>query len=121
MKKDLKDILSNLPAGVDEETMLRYLQGNLSADQQHEIEKKILSDDFDAEALEGLEQVKDQQGVAATVAQLNSELRSKTKKKLGKRKNADFSEDRWLWIAIFIILLLIVISYIIIHKQLQEG
>ena len=121
MKKDLKDILSNLPAGVDEATMLRYLQGALPPDQQHEIERKILSDDFESEALEGLEEMKNREGIADTVAQLNSELRIKTRTKKSKRKPTDFSEDRWLWIAIFIILFLIALSYMIIHKQLQEG
>ncbi len=42
MQENLKDILSNLSTEVDQETLLLYLQGKLSAEQQHEVEKKML-------------------------------------------------------------------------------
>jgi hypothetical protein len=41
MQENLKDILTNLSTEVDQETLLLYLQGKLSAEQQHEVEKKM--------------------------------------------------------------------------------
>lgn len=58
MNKDLKDILSNLNPDVDQETLLRYLQGKLSEQEQHEIEKQMMGSDFEADALEGLQEFK---------------------------------------------------------------
>lgn len=120
MKKDLNHILSNSDNKVAPETLLLYLQGKLSPEQQHEVEKQLLNDDFETDALEGLKQIKDGAQVTHVIEQLNHDLRKKTGPKKRKRKS-EFKEDPWLWISLFIILLLVVISYIIIHKQLQGG
>ncbi len=120
MKENLKDILSHLNPGVSPETLLLYLQGKLTPQQQHELEKSMLQDDFDTEAFEGLTQVENKQKVTEVVDQLNTELRRKTVSKKRKKRN-EFKEDPWLWIALLIILFLVVISYIIIHKQLTES
>ena len=120
MKENLKDILSNLNPGVSQEALLLYLQGKLTPAEQHELEKSMMEDDFETEALEGLAQVENKQKVTEAVEQLNKELRRKTVIKKGKKRN-ELKEDPWLWIALLIILFLIVISYIIIHKQLTEG
>ena len=81
MSDNLKDILSNLNPEVDQETLLNYLQGKLSAEQQHEVEKKTMGDDFESDALEGLENVKDKRNLAALVEQMNRDLKKKTEKK----------------------------------------
>ncbi len=120
MKENFKDILSHLNTEIDQETLLLYLQGKLSPEQQHEVEKKMLDDDFDKDAFEGLQGVNDQRKLSLMVEQLNSDLKNKTIKKKIRKKNADIKDDPWLWIALLIILLLIVISYIVIYKHLQE-
>ena len=51
MQENLKDILSHLSTEVDQETLLLYLQGKLSAEQQHEVEKKIMENEFASDAL----------------------------------------------------------------------
>ena len=43
MSDKLKDILSHLSTEVDQETLLKYLEGKLSDEQKHEIEKKMLA------------------------------------------------------------------------------
>ena len=42
MSDKLKDILSHLSTEVDQETLLKYLEGRLSEEQKHELEKKML-------------------------------------------------------------------------------
>ena len=86
MKENLKDILSGLNNDVDQSTLLLYLQGKLNAEQQHELEKQILSDDFNSEALEGLENFGDKRKITAVVEQLNRDLQKKTNLKKAKRK-----------------------------------
>ena len=78
MSKDLKDILSNLNPEIDQETLLLYLQGKLSVEKQHEMEKQVMQDDFYAEAMEGLQEIRDKKNISVLVEQLNKELKKKT-------------------------------------------
>ena len=120
MSENLKDILSNLNPGLDQETLLLYLQGKLSAEQQHEVEKQMLNDDFDTDALEGLETFKDKKNISSLVEQLNKELKKKTEKKKKLKDKLQIKLQPWLIITVILILLLVVISYIIIHRQLTQ-
>jgi hypothetical protein len=120
MKENLKDILSNINPDIDQETLLRYLQGKLSSQEQHEIEKKLLDTDFDAEAFEGLQQVRDKQQLTDLVESLNKELRRKTARRKQRREKLKIKTDPSLWIAIAIILVLIIISYLVIHFMMRN-
>jgi hypothetical protein len=120
MSESLKDILSNLNPEVDQETLLLYLQGKLTAEQQHEVEKGMMKDHFEADALEGLQSLKSRKDLSLLVDQLNRDLRKRTDKKKKFREKLKIKEQPWLWMAAIIILMLIVISYIIIHKLLQQ-
>jgi hypothetical protein len=86
MKDDLKDILSNLNPEVDQETLLRYLQGKLSEQEQHEVEKQMMGDDFEADALEGLQEFKNKKNLSLLVDQLNADLKRRTEKKKDSKK-----------------------------------
>ena len=81
MDENLKDILSNLNPDIDQETLLLYLQGKLSADEQHKLEKQMMNSDFDSDALEGLQDLKNKTNIASLVHQLNSDLKKRTQKK----------------------------------------
>ncbi len=116
MSKDLKDILSNLNPEVDQETLLQYLQGKLSAEQQHEVEKQLMDSDFEADALEGLQDFKDKKNISLLVDQLHADLKKRTEKKKRFKQKLKLELDSSLILAIIIILLLIVVSYMIIHK-----
>ena len=120
MNDDLKDILSNLNSEVDQETLLRYLQGKLSEQKQHEVEKQMMGGDFEADALEGLQEFKNKKDISSLVNQLNADLKKRTEKKKRIKEKMKLTLDSNLIIAIVIILLLIVLSYFIIHKQLSH-
>jgi type IV secretory pathway component VirB8 len=121
MDQNLKDILSHLNPDIDQETLLLYLQGKLTAEKQHELEMKIIENDFEGDAMEGLYQLKDKQKIALIIEQLNSELQKKTTIKKKRRNKLRLKEEPWLWLTIIIILLLIVISYLIIHFSLKQS
>lgn len=115
MNENLKDILSNLNADVDQETLLKYLQGKLSAAEQHEVEKNLLDDDFEADALEGLQQVQNTQEIPVLVEQLNLDLKKRTTKKKKGFLKQEPKVESWLLLAIVIILLLVIISFLVIY------
>lgn len=120
MNENLKDILSGLNPDIDQETLLLYLQGKLSAQEQHEVEKKILDNEFAADALEGLQDFKDKKNITALVDQLNTDLKKRTAKKKKSREKRKLNLDSNLVITVVIILLLILISYLIIRKQMSQ-
>ncbi len=120
MSDNLKDILSHLSTEVDQETLLKYLEGRLSDEQRHEIEKKMLGSEFNDDAMEGLQQIRDKKDISLLVEQLNRDLHKKLDKKKKRREKLRFKDQPWLYIAIVIILLLIVLSYVVIQKMLQS-
>ncbi len=120
MSENFKDILSNLSTDVDQETLLLYLQGKLSEEKKHEVEKKLIQNEFDDDAVEGLQEIKDKQQIQYMVEMLNRDLKKKTAKKKKMREKMNIKYQPWLYISILILILLIVISYIVIHKYLQS-
>lgn len=120
MKDNLKDILSGLSKDVDQQKLLEYLQGHLTPGQQHELEDQLLQDDFAADAMDGLNEIRDKQKIQQLVDQLNKDLEKKTQKKQAFKKKMELKLDDSMIIAIVIILVLIVISYFILHKMMSK-
>lgn len=116
MQENLKDILSSLSTEVDQETLLLYLQGKLTAEQQHEVEKKMMDNEFAADAIEGLQNFKDPQHLESLVNQLKKDLQAKTNKKKAAFEKRKIKLDPWVIITILLILVLVVIGYFIITK-----
>ena len=121
MSDKLKDILSHLSTEVDQETLLKYLEGRLSDEQKHEIERKMLGSEFTDDAMEGLQEIKNKQRISSLVDQLNRDLHKKLEKKKQRREKFRLKDQPWLYIAIVIFLLLIVLSYIVIQRMLQNS
>jgi predicted secreted protein len=120
MPGNLKDILSHLSADIDQETLLLYLQDKLSEEKKHEVEKKLLDNEFASDAMEGLQEFKDKQQIAYMVEMLNRDLKKKTEKKKQRREKMRLKDQSWLYISLIIIIILIIISYIVIHKAVQK-
>jgi hypothetical protein len=121
MADNLKDILSHLSTDIDQETLLLYLQDKLSEEKKHEVEKKLLENEFASDALEGLREFRDKQRVAYLVDALNRDLKKKTEKKKLRRQKMQLKDQSWLYISIAIIIILIIISYILVHKSMQNN
>ena len=120
MPENYKDILSNLSTEVDQETLLLYLQGKLSGEKKHEVEKTLVENDFANDALEGLQQIRDKQRIAYTVDMLNRELKKKTERKKQRRLKLQLKDQSWLYVVIFIFIILIILSYMIIQRMMQQ-
>lgn len=121
MSENLKDILSNLNPDVDQEKLLQYLQGKLSAQEQHELEKQMMGDDFDSDALDGLQEFQNKKNLATLVNQLNTDLKNRTEKKKRFKEKLKLKLDSNLLVPLVIILLLIILSYLILHKKMTQG
>ena len=121
MDEKFKDILSGFSSEIDQEILLKYLQGQLSEEQKHEVEKKMLANEFDNDAMEGLAEIKNKEQLPFLVENLNQQLKRKLKLKKQRREKLRFKDQPWLYAAIVIILLLVVLSYFIIHRMMQQS
>ena len=120
MADNLKDILSHLSGEVDQETLLLYLQGKLSETQKHEVEKKLMQDEFNEDALEGLQAFKDKEQLQYMVEMLNRDLKKKTARKKKRREKMRYKDQPWLYISLLILILLIVLCYIVVTRLLKD-
>jgi hypothetical protein len=118
MPSNYKDIFSHLSTEVDHESLLLYLQDKLSAEMKHEVEKKLLENEFNDEAVEGLKEIKDKKQIAHMIEMLNRDLKKKLEKKKQRREKLRIKDQPWLYITLLILILLIVISYIVIRRYL---
>ena len=119
MPNDLKDILAQMSPDIDQETLMLYLQGKLSPEKQHELEKQILDNEFATDAIDGLQDFGDKKKLAIVVEQLNADLKKKTTRKKARRLKTLQSEP-WLMIALAIILVLVVLCYFILYRHMQQ-
>lgn len=115
MSNDLKNILSNLNNDIEQEKLLEYLNRNLSAEEQHELESHLNDDPFMSDAMDGLSQMQSPDKVSLMVYQLNKDLKLQLEKKK-KRKKRAITETPWLYYTIILLLLLAVIGYLVIKK-----
>ena len=120
MSANYKDILSNLSTDVDQETLLLYLQGKLSEDKKHEVEKQLLQNEFNEDAADGLQEFKDKEQLQYMVEMLNRDLKKKTKKKKQQKEKMKIKDQPWLYISLIILILLIVLTYIVIHRFINS-
>lgn len=115
--EDLANILKNEDDELNEAKLKKYLSGDISDEERHEIEKQMADSDFANDAVEGLQNVPDKQKLDEYVDHLNKDLHQYIagKKKIKqKRKIKDLS---WIIVAVIVILLLCVLAYIIIRMQ----
>ena len=119
MSRNLKDILSHFSSEIDQDTLLRYLNGLMTEEEKHEVEKKMMESEFHDDAMEGLQQIRDKANITLYLEQLDRDLKSKLLKKKKRREKMNIKDQPWIYVAIVVILLLIVISYMAVSKLLK--
>ncbi len=114
----VKDIFSNDGEPIDKDTLLKYLNGELPADEMHRVESMLLESDLMNDAVEGLQEVVPKN----KLPQIEMDLESRLKKQLQKRKaikaRRTIKELPWVYIFIIIIILLILISFAVVKSYL---
>ena len=116
MSSDLLNILSNSNKDIDNQKLMDYISGRLSGKDKHEVEQWMIDNNFENEALEGLQAVKDKKDLDAYVNQLNKELNQYLRQKKQRRDRRKIKEIPWAYLAIILVLVLIIIAYLVIQK-----
>jgi predicted secreted protein len=120
MTDHLKDILSHLSKDIDQETLLQYLQGTITPERKHELEKQLVDNEFASDALDGLAEIKDKQQIQYMVEMLNRDLKKKLEKKKQRREKMKIKSQPTLYIALVILFLLLILSFFVIRKMMQQ-
>ncbi len=120
MDDKLLNILSHSNKDIDNQKLMDYLSGKLSAEENHEIEKQMTDSDFVNDAVEGLEDVKNKKDLSLFVEQLNTNLHKQLDKKKKRKQKRALKDQPWLYFAIVLLLLFIIICFLVIKKHLDS-
>jgi anti-sigma factor RsiW len=119
MNHDLLNILSNSNKDIDNQKLMDYLAGKLSEQDKNEVERWMADNDFANEAMEGLQDLSGKKELNTYVDQLNKELNQYIQQKKQRREHRRLKDQPWTYMAIFLVLLLIIMGYVII-KMMQH-
>lgn len=113
--RNFEDILTNEHDDLNDEELLKYLEGQLDAAQQHELEKKMVDSSFIDDAVEGLAAFQSKEQLKAQVQQLNKNLQKQLSARKQKKEKRKIKDLPWIVMAAIIILLLCVLGYTVLH------
>ena len=116
MSIDLLKILSDSNKDIDNQKLMDYVSGQLSAQDLHEVEQSMASSDFVNDAVEGLMKVKNNRNISTLVEQLNSDLNKKLRDKKKLKEKRKLREYPWIYVSIVVILILAIISWFVLSK-----
>lgn len=119
MNNELINILSNSNKDIDDQKLMQYLSDKLSAEERDKVEKLIAESGLLRDAVQGLQQFKDQNNLSAFADQLNTDLHRQLKNKKQRRQKRRFKNEQWIYITIIIILSLVIIGFIVIREYLR--
>lgn len=114
---ELVNILSESNKDIDNQKLMDYLSNKLNKAEAHDIEKQMADSGLVNDAVEGLQNFK--QGNALQFAsQLNAELQKQLHKKKSKRNRQLFKDKAWIYFAVLLVLIIILITFFITRLHL---
>lgn len=116
MNPDLLNILNNSNKDIDNQQLMDYLAGRLSAEEKHAVERMMAENEFMNDAVEGLEDVQDKQGIQLFVAQMNRDLHKKLIQKKSRKLKRKTIQQRWIMAAVVVVLALLIATWLMIVK-----
>lgn len=89
-----------------------YLEGKLNAAERHRVEQWLMTEGMESDAMEGLQALSPQEAQQAA-HHLNQNLKQQLKGK--KRRRGAVMDQRWVWLAIVLILIICIVSYALFY------
>jgi anti-sigma factor RsiW len=115
MSDDLLKILSESNKDIDNQKLMDYISGKLSAEQKNEVERWMIDNPFFNEAVEGLQHAGGEQQVKASVDEINKALRKYLAVRKRRREMKLLPVNLWTYVAVLLILVLVVVVYLVVH------
>ncbi|WP_290791880.1 hypothetical protein [Flavihumibacter sp. UBA7668] len=112
---NLLNILTNSNKDIDNQLLMDYISGKLSHSDRHTVEEWLQENEFEADALEGLEAFGNKEELQQYVIQLNKELKNYIQSKKQRREKKRIKENPWTYLALLLILLFLVLAYVVLE------
>ena len=119
MTDDLKDILSNSNKDIDNQQLMDYLRKQLSKADNHDIEKNMADDEFMNDAVEGLQNFDTKKDMHSYVTELHNDLQKQLSRKKKRKDKRRIKDQPWVYLAILIILILLILCFVVVKKYLE--
>ena len=119
MHNNLLNILSESNKDIDNQKLMDYISGKLSADQKHEVEKWMAENNFHDEAIEGLQQAGSEKSKQA-LEHLNKQLHLTLQQRKRTREKHKLPVNLWTYIAVILVLIIAVIVYLVIRMNINK-
>lgn len=119
MDDNLLNILSNSNKDIDNQKLMDYISGKLSAEEKYELEKRLLDSELENDAVEGLQQFKNKKDPLAFAEELNRNLQKQLQKKSAAKEKRKLKDMPWLYFTIALIIIIILIAFFIVRKYLE--
>lgn len=111
---DLKDIL-NEEDNPKNDDLLKYIQGDLSKDEQYQVEKQIASSDFASDAMDGLQQIRNKKSIDDYVNELNRQLQKQVSVKKHRKEKRKLKDNQWIIVTVVVVLGLCILGYAVVR------
>jgi uncharacterized membrane protein YgcG len=111
---------------LNDEQLLKYLQGSLTDEERHELEKQMAHSAFVNDAVEGLQQFDDQAQIQDYVQKLNKDLQKQTAKKKKRKAKRKLKDQDWIVMTVIIVIILCLLGYFTVkefhkHSKLLQN
>jgi CHASE3 domain sensor protein len=114
---ELKNILNDdAEKPVDNEKLMQYLQGNLSHEEMHAVEKQMADSAFMQDAMEGLEQMHSATALNQYVHELNNNLQKQLQERKNKKEKRKIQHLGWIITTVVILLLLVLLGFAVLQS-----
>lgn len=110
---DQQDISQHGQGRLPEDKLMAYLEGRLSPAEQREVEALLAEEGMESDALEGLQQLPADK-TRGMAERINYRLQHDLKKNRHRGRKG-FTDNKWGWVAVLVILTLAALAYIIIR------
>lgn len=121
MPDAFNDILSTGSANVPDDRLLKYLNGELSKEEAHEVEKAMLDSDLVNDAVEGLGSIADKNRLKAIQKELEARLTHQLSQKHRVDKRWQMGNMNWVYLFIIIVLLLLLVSFALVSYFMDKS
>jgi len=109
---------------LNEEQLMKYLEGKLSAEEMHAVEKQMADSAFVNDAVEGLQSFTNAVNIETYVDQLNRQLHKQTAEKKRRKEKRKLKQQDWIIMSVVIVMLLCLLAYFVVneyHKQHKSN
>ncbi len=120
MRNNLKNMFSASGGKSDDQELLKYLQGEMDDAGRNRLERELANDDFERDALDGLQEVENAEKIALIVNGLNRDLKKRAAKKAAGRAKTQLKPQWWLYFSVLILLLIFAMIYLFLHSAMRS-